>query len=232
MINVDNRRETRSWLSCSLETEGDFSRNAKGWSALLSSVWATRLCWCWWKAWYYQPFHLDKNRRLKTSEMTSMTKTRPQSPLPARAPARSGPMAAPTLKWPDSRKRQLVRHLIENASLFRKTNVLEIRPASAVNDRRDSCKRFARPPDQRFQCIINILTWVMDADPAQQKQQLWSERMVLTYKIFSELYGASTKWVRYWPLTRMPVNRVRKMFQLKQELWMGSPWLDLIGHLV
>ena len=33
-------------------------------------------------------------------------------------------------------------------------------------------------------------------------------------------------------MTRMPVKRVRKMFQLKQALCTGSPWLDLIGHLV
>ena len=30
----------------------------------------------------------------------------------------------------------------------------------------------------------------------------------------------------------MPVKRVRVMFQLKQALCTGSPWFDLIGHLV
>ena len=38
--------------------------------------------------------------------------------------------------------------------------------------------------------------------------------------------------VSYRPLTRMPVKRVRVMFQLKQALCTGSPWFDLIGHLV
>ena len=33
------------------------------------------------------------------------------------------------------------------------------------------------------------------------------------------------------PLTRMPVIRVRAMFQLKQALCTGSPWLDVILHL-
>ena len=51
----------------------------------------------------------------------------------------------------------------------------------------------------------------------------------ISFRYFSD---ASEQGVKYWPLTRMPVKRVRVMFQLKQALCTGSPWFDLIGHLV